>query len=66
MNEEKDFIPSLTLDPTPAASAAAVEAAPIQTTAAADTPVEKFIFEIGIFKIIKIVFQNQITKEINV
>ena len=41
MNEEKSFIPSLTLDPNGTAAAAAVEEAPAEEEVKEETPVEK-------------------------
>ena len=45
MNEEKSYIPSLTLDPQPAAAAAAVEEAPAPTEEKAQAPAEKLALD---------------------
>ncbi|MDY5564003.1 MAG: toxic anion resistance protein [Candidatus Limivicinus sp.] len=45
MNEEKSYIPSLTLDPQPAAAAAAVEEAPAPAEEKAQAPAEKLALD---------------------
>lgn len=45
MNEEKNYIPSLTLDPQPAAAAAAVEEAPAPAEKQAQAPAEKLALD---------------------
>ena len=45
MNEEKSYIPSLTLDPQPAAAAAAVEEAPAPAEEKAQAPAEKLTLD---------------------
>lgn len=45
MNEEKNYIPSLTLDPQPAAAAAAVEEAPVPAEKQAQAPAEKLALD---------------------
>lgn len=45
MNEEKSYIPSLTLDPQPAAAAAAVEEAPAPAEKKAQAPAEKLALD---------------------
>ena len=45
MNEEKSYIPSLTLDPQPAAAAAAVEEAPAPADEKAQAPAEKLALD---------------------
>ena len=45
MNEEKSYIPSLTLDPQPAAAAAAVEKAPAPAEEKAQAPAEKLALD---------------------
>ena len=45
MNEEKSYIPSLTLDPQPAAAAAAVEEAPAPVEEKAQAPAEKLALD---------------------